>query len=341
MSDEDDPFNPGPYRGGSRPPAGRPPGGDPYRGGDPDPAGIQDAFGGRAGPPGGARMSGGLGFPGRGRRSLGGGTWKIRLLIALAIAAFSLFKYWTTTSENPVTGEKQHVALTVDQEIALGLQAAPEMAAQFGGASRDAAATERVQRVGRRLLEALPFERNPYRFAFHLLADPKTVNAFALPGGQIFITTGLATRLSTEGELAGVLAHEIGHVIERHSAERMAKQALTQGITMGAIVAASDPNGPMGGRSDVLVRLVANFVSLKYGRDDELESDRHGVGLLAAARYDPRAMLGVMKTLAEAAGGSRQPDFASSHPSPENRIGALEAEIARRFPQGVPAGLDR
>src|SRR5690606_32484971 len=151
----------------------------------------------------------------------------------------------------------------------------------------------------RRLLDALPYRNNPYAFAFHLLEDPKTVNAFALPGGQIFVTTGLLTRLSTEGELAGVLGHEIGHVIERHSAERMAKQALTQGLTMGAIVAASDPNNPMGGRSDVLVRLVANFVSLKYGRDDELESDVHGVSLLAAARYDPRAMLGVMRTLAE------------------------------------------
>jgi predicted Zn-dependent protease len=227
----------------------------------------------------------------------------------------------------------------VEQEIALGLQAAPEMAAQFGGASRDAAATERVQRVGRRLVDALPYQRNPYRFAFHLLEDPKTVNAFALPGGQIFITTGLLTRLRTEGELAGVLAHEIGHVIERHSAERMAQQALTQGITTGVIVAASDPGNP-GARSDILVRMVANLVTMKYGRDDERESDVHGVALLPAARYDPRAMLGVMRTLGEASGGSKMPDFASTHPSPDNRRELLEAEIARRFPQGVPAGLD-
>ncbi len=334
MTEEDDPFDPGPYRGGARPPAGRavPPRFQAPDAPDAD-VRLRAAFGGRGGLPGG------FGFPRRPRRYGGGGAWKIRLFIALAIAGFSLFKYWTTTSENPVTGERQHVALTVEQEIALGLQAAPEMAAQFGGASRDAVATERVQRVGRRLVEALPYPHNPYRFEFHLLEDPKTVNAFALPGGQIFLTTGLLTRLKTEGELAGVLAHEIGHVIERHSAERMAQQALTQGITTGVIVAASDPSNP-GVRSDVLVRMVANLVSMKYGRDDERESDVHGVTLLPAARYDPRAMLGVMRTLAEASGGSRMPDFASTHPSPENRHELLEAEIARRFPQGVPAGLD-
>ena len=154
---------------------------------------------------------------------------RARLVVAALIALFAVISYFGKTSVNPVTGEAQRVAMTPEQEVAIGLKAAPEMAAQMGGLSQNPKARELVQRVGARLVQANAAKGTPYKFSFHVLADSRTVNAFALPGGPIFITEGLLRQLRTEGELAGVLGHEIGHVLARHSSERLAKQQLTQG----------------------------------------------------------------------------------------------------------------
>jgi beta-barrel assembly-enhancing protease len=274
-------------------------------------------------------------FGSGGRRSSGGG----RLIIALIVIAISVIGYFGTSQINPVTGENQHIDMTVDQEIALGLEAAPQMAQQFGGLSRDTEATQLVKSVGRRVLERSEANQAPYEFDFHLLADEQTVNAFALPGGQIFITEALLARLETEGQLAGVLAHEIGHVIGRHSAEQIAKQRLTQGVTMGAVIAATDPNDPSSYRTAQMAMVMNQLVNLRFGRNDELESDRFGVQYMAEAGYDPRSMSRVMEILQEASGGGGQPEFLSTHPDPGNRIGRIEQAIEELLPGGVPADL--
>jgi predicted Zn-dependent protease len=181
--------------------------------------------------------------------------------------------------------------------------------------------------VGARLLRGLGKE-TPYRFDFHLLADGQTINAFALPGGQVFVTRALYDRLRTEGQLAGVIGHEIGHVIERHGAEHLAKQELTQGIVGGVAVGASDPNDPNSARQiAALTAAVAQLVNLRYGRSDELEADDWGVELTSKAGYDPRSMLEVMRVLAEASQGRAPPEFFSTHPNPENRIERIEEAI--------------
>ena len=151
----------------------------------------------------------------------------VRWIIAIVIAVGAVVAYFGKTQINPVTGEKQHVALTLDQEKALGLEAAPQMARQMGGVvnpQKDPRAVI-VQELGRRLVERSDAGKSPYfgNFNFYLLDDPNTINAFALPGGQIFITLGLYNRLQNTAELAAVLGHEIGHVINRHAAEHMAK----------------------------------------------------------------------------------------------------------------------
>lgn len=264
------------------------------------------------------------------------------IIVALLIAIFSLFKYFGSSSNNPVTGEKQHVAgITAQQEIALGLQAAPQMAAEYGGESQNARATATVQQIGERIVARSDAEKSPYRYQFHLLADPETVNAFALPGGQVFITEGLLRRLKTPGEVAGVLGHEVGHVIARHSAEHIAKQQLTQGLTGAAVLASYDPNNPNSNRNAAVVAAIGQLVSLKFSRNDELEADKYGVRLMSEAGYDPRSMVEVMKTLEKAGGGSRTPDFFATHPNPENRIPRIQQAIQQTFPQGVPAGLER
>ena len=258
-----------------------------------------------------------------------------RWLIALVIAIVSLVTYFGSTSLNPLTGEKQRVALKPEEEIALGLKSAPEMAAQMGGLSNNAQTRSRVQRLGAELVRDSFASKSPYRFSFHVLADPRTINAFALPGGPIFITEGLLRQLRSEGELAAVLGHEIGHVIARHSSEHLAKAQLTQGLIGAAVVGTGDYTTAQIGQ------VVGSLVNMRYGRDDELESDALGIRIVAEAGYDPRSMIGVMETLAKASSGSRQPEFFSTHPHPENRQARIREEIAKRFPQGLPESLKK
>lgn len=281
-----------------------------------------------------------FGLPGSGGqpRQTGSGA-KARLAIAVVIALVAIVGYMSKSSVNPVTGQTQRIAMSFEEEIAIGLHAAPEMAKQHGGLHPSREGQALVDRVGHRLLDALP-EDMPWQFDFHLLADPQTVNAFALPGGQVFITEALFSRLETEGQLAGVLGHEIGHVIERHGAQRLAKQNLLQGLVGAVAVGTYDPERG-GAQAAVLAQAVGSLITMKYGREDELQSDHWGVQLTAKAGYDPRAMIRVMEILREASGGgSRQPEFMSTHPDPGNRIERIEAEIAKVFPNGVPQGLE-
>jgi len=263
----------------------------------------------------------------------------VRLLIAGAIVLFSVISYFSMGDTNPITGETQRVAMSPDEEIALGLQAAPEMAAQFGGLHPDRNAQRHVDQIGAELLAAVKQivqregGKNPYQFEFHLLADPETVNAFALPGGQVFITAALYQRLETDGQLAGVLGHEVGHVLMRHGAQRLAKQKLTQGLVGAAGVAGGSQE------SAQLAAAVGQMVNMKYGRDDELESDKWGVELTAEAGYDPRSMLDVMRILEEASGGGGPPEMMSTHPKPANRQAYIKEVIETVFPNGLPPGL--
>ena len=269
----------------------------------------------------------------------------LRLIGALLIAGIGIVTYMTRTQVNPVTGEKQHIAMSVDQEKALGLQAAPQMAEQMGGAldpERDPDA-RLVAEVGDRLVQRSDAGRSPYvgNFNFYLLADPTTINAFALPGGQVFITRALFNKLSDEAELAGVLGHEIGHVINRHSAEQMASGQLGQSLAMAVGVAATDEEGR--GRQAAAVAAMANqMMQLRYGREDETESDRYGLQYMAEAGYDPNGMLNVMRVLRDAGkDGARQPEFLATHPLPETRLNDIQAEIERAYPNGVPRDLTR
>jgi predicted Zn-dependent protease len=269
---------------------------------------------------------------------------RARLILGLLLAVAAFAMYRCRTSENPITGEKQRVALSRDQEIVLGLQSRDQMKAEFGGDDPSPGDNARVDRIGQRLLATIPHATDPqrgYRFEFHLLADPKTVNAFALPGGQIFITRALYDRLPSDAMLAGVLGHEIGHVIHRHGAEHLAKQGLVQGLMGALVVGASDYADPRS--AQMVAQAVGSIVMMKHGRKDELESDTQGVETMIAAKYDPNALVGVMEVLAKASGGSgkRAPEWASTHPNPENRIDAIRAEIAKRLPGGVPADFER
>lgn len=252
-----------------------------------------------------------------------------QLVMALVIAIGGAVTYLTSRSTNPVTGESQHVSLSPDQERVLGLQAMPAMAQQFGGVVDHPVISAYVEGVGERIVRQSDAAKGPYSYSFHVLADPQTVNAFALPGGQVSVTLGLLRRLKTEAQLAGVLAHEVGHVIMRHGAEQLSKQQLSQALVGAIGVATYDPNDPSSARNAAVAAAVAQLVSMRFGRQDEIEADSVGVHLMAQAGYDPRGMIELMQVLSSAGGGSRQPEFFSTHPNPENRIARLEEEIRR------------
>src|SRR5262249_15555359 len=158
------------------------------------------------------------------------------------------------------------------------------------GKSKNAEGTALVERVGEKVVAGSDAARSGYEYHFTLLADQNTINAFALPGGPVFITEGLLSRLKTEGQLAGVLGHEIGHVVERHGAQHIAQQELSKGLTGALILSTWDPHNPGSVRNAQMALIVANLVGLKYSRDDELQADVAGVKLMGEAGYDPNAM---------------------------------------------------
>jgi predicted Zn-dependent protease len=255
------------------------------------------------------------------RGQSGGGSLKARLVIGVIIALFSIFSFFASRQFNPITGEDQYLSLTPNQEIALGLQALPEITQQYGGLAPDQEAQALVDEVGFRIVEQSVARNTPWQFEFHVLNDPNTVNAFALPGGQIFITTGLLSRLEGEDQLAGVLAHEIVHVLARHGAQRIAKGELTNGLIGAISVASGDASATQA------AAFIGQLVNMSYGRDAEIQSDTLGVCLMISSEYDPQGMAEVMQILAEAAGPNRQPEFFSTHPNPDNRIERIQTAI--------------
>ncbi|MDB2606538.1 M48 family metalloprotease [Zobellia sp.] len=248
-----------------------------------------------------------------------GGSWKVRIFIGLAIVAFAFIKRCNSKEENPYTGRVQTINMSPDQEIAIGLQSAPEIAQQYGGLYPDEKLQAYVDQIGNKLVQNSIASETPYQYDFHLLADDQTINAFALPGGPVFITYALFKQLN-EAQLAGVLGHEIGHVIGRHSAERIAEGEFWQTLSTGASV-----GGDMGG----LVGGIGQNTLLKNGRGDELESDDLGVLFMINSGYQPEEMIKVMEILKAAGGPNRTPEFQSTHPDPENRIEKIQESIEK------------
>jgi predicted Zn-dependent protease len=271
------------------------------------------------------RYYGGTGDPySRQGQGLGTGRFKMFLIIGLLMAGYQAFKYYTNVQVNPITGESQRVQMTAEQETQMGLASAPEMAQQYGGFHPDQRAQQYVKNVCQKLITNTVVSKAGYPFDFHVLADEQTINAFALPGGQCFITAGLLSKLKNEDQLAGVMGHEIGHVIHRHGAERSASQGFIQGLLQSVLIGA-------GGDASIgnVANMVAQYSSMKYGRDQELESDDFGVKVMIQAGFNPENLIGVMDILEEASGGQRVPEFQSTHPSPENRRGKIKEAIER------------
>jgi predicted Zn-dependent protease len=225
---------------------------------------------------------------------------------------------------NPATGKKQLMLVSEGQEIAMGKAADQEAVAAYG-LYPDPKVQAYVERLGRGL--AAKSERPDLPWSFRVVDDP-AVNAFALPGGYIYVTRGILTHLGSEAELVAVLGHEIGHVTGRHSASQMSKQQLA----MGGLIVGMAVN-PELQRFGGLAQQALGLLFMKFGRDDENQADELGLRYMTREAYDPREMLevfGVLEgvTRAEGGDGGRMPDWLSTHPSPENRTARIQGLIA-------------
>ncbi len=223
---------------------------------------------------------------------------------------------------NPATGRNQLMLVSEEQGIAMGRQADAAVISSIG-LYEDDAWQSYIQRFGERL--AATSERPDLPWTFRVVDDP-AVNAFAVPGGFVYVTRGLLAHLTSEAELASVVGHEIGHITARHSAAAMSKQQLLgAGLVIGSI-ASSQVAKYAGTASQAL-----GILFLKYSRDDETQADELGLRYMGHLDFDPREMPPVfvmLDRMSTAAGGGRVPEWLATHPSPSNRIEAINQEIA-------------
>jgi predicted Zn-dependent protease len=236
------------------------------------------------------------------------------LLLCVAAAACAV---------NPATGRRELALVGAAQEIEMGRDGDRDVVASLG-TYPDEALARYVQDVGQRL--AAVSERPDLEWTFRVIDDP-TVNAFALPGGFLYVTRGILAHLTSEAELAAVLGHEIGHVTARHSVSQISRAQLAQlGLGVG-VALGGDTGRALGGIASQGVSLMF----LKFGRDDERQADDLGLRYVLASGYDPRPMPDVFQMLARVSASSESgkvPGWLSTHPAPENRRATIEAAIA-------------
>ena len=250
----------------------------------------------------------------------------------LAMHGFALLCLGVGCSTNPATGDKQFNAISEQREISLGNQSAPEFKKQLGGEIPSQTIRDYVRAIGHKLAAVSERPNLPWSFT---VVDSKVLNAFALPGGHVFISRGM----SDEAMLAAVLGHEAGHTTAKHIGQQMTRQAtLAIGlVALGTAAQVTDEDylrylgmgAQMGG----------GMLLLKFSRDEEHQSDILGVRYLARAGYDPYGMVRVLEVLADAAAEAGSgPSMFSTHPDPASRIKKTASKIAHHH--GPPGSND-
>lgn len=233
---------------------------------------------------------------------------------------------------NAATGRSQLNMLSREQEIQLGTESAGALTESYGGAVDDPALTAYVRMVGMRLVEHVEGDYGELPWEFTLL-DSDVINAFALPGGKVFVSRGLVERFDNEAQLAAVLGHEVGHVTAEHADRAVSRQLILAGIAAGASMAAGNDE-TMQVAAGALVTGTGVF-ALTYDRKQETEADKLGMRYMTAAGYDPVGMLQVMEVLRDASGGGGQAEFLSTHPLPQSRIERIRERLSNGHYQQI------
>ncbi|BAM02465.1 M48 family metallopeptidase [Phycisphaera mikurensis] len=262
----------------------------------------------------------------------------LRRLLPAASLALAAVTFSPGCQTNPATGELYLTALNQEKAVQIGEEAEPQFLSENGGVIPDAGIRDYVASIGNRLAAKSELPDLPWEF--HVL-DSVQINAFALPGGKIFMSRGLLERMTNEAQLAGVLGHEIGHVTADHVGQRMAQAtAVTAaGAVLGAAGAATDKDWlkVLG----VGTGVGGGVYLLRFSRGNETESDLLGVRYMDRLGYNPWGQVQVMEILKEASGGGSGnllESFFATHPLPQDRIDDLEELIRDKYPDAKRSG---
>jgi Zn-dependent protease with chaperone function len=212
-----------------------------------------------------------------------------------------------------------------EQQEQLGLQARSEVYKQMPVLPDSSPVTQYVRNLGQRLTGVIP-QQYSWPYEFHVVQE-KDINAFALPGGPIFVNIGTITAADNEAELAGVIAHEMSHIYMQHSVKQQRKAALPSILGGLAAAAAGMVGGAAGALGQIGAQVVAGSFIMKYSRADEAQADAVGAIIMYKAGYNPEAMADFFKKLEQESGGNNPPQFLSDHPNPGNREAAIQKEI--------------
>jgi len=242
-----------------------------------------------------------------------------RILISLGLLYGLVF---TGCATNPITGESELMLIAEDQDIAIGRQYAPEVARQMGGKIEQQELQNYINNVGQRIAAVCQKPRWQYQY---VALNDKTANAFALPGGYVFITKGMLEKLSSEAQLAAILSHETAHIVARHSSAQMSRQ-IGMEILLSAVTSESTSQGVL-----TAANLGRQIIGLGYSREQESQADMAGIEYMVKAGYNPYGMLETMQLLLEE-NAVRPIEFFSTHPSPENRIAKILEYIQQQYP---------
>ncbi|MBN1795733.1 MAG: M48 family metalloprotease [Sedimentisphaerales bacterium] len=237
----------------------------------------------------------------------------------------------TGCATNPISGKSQLMLLGEDQDIELGKQYSPEIEKQLGGRIQNTSLQNYLDMVGQRMARV---SHKPYFEYTYVALEDDMINAFALPGGPVFITKGMLKKLENEAQLASIFAHETTHVVARHSAAQMSREI---GISFALSVASSKASGSAMQVADI----ASQMIGLSYSRTQEREADIGGLEYMTKAGYDPYEMVKTMQMLEEES-QERPLEFFSTHPNPENRIEYIEEEIRMKgySKPGLKVGAD-
>jgi predicted Zn-dependent protease len=238
------------------------------------------------------------------------------------LACLALLLATVACQTSPYTGRSQLLLYSEDQMVDLGAKAYLDMTdPKKVRVSTDARLTEPLQRVGRAIATAA--NKADYRWEFKLIDDPKTANAWALPGGKIAFYTGIYPIVDDEAGMAVVMGHEVMHALLQHGNERMSQKIAAGAALTAAAIATGTSDMKAEERALVLGALGAGATVgyiLPYSRKHESEADEQGLYLAARAGYDPEAAIQVWERMDELAGGNRPPEFLSTHPETRRRI---------------------
>jgi len=256
---------------------------------------------------------------------------RLKQVVAVYLALCLVIMPALAAANEPTLPNPGNPRMSRQQQIQLGLQVAREVYKQMPVLPDSSPITKYIQELGKRLVATIPPDTS-WPFQFHVVAD-KEINAFAIPGGPMFVNIGTITSADNESELASVMAHEIAHVYMQHSAKQQDKGSLLGGIAaVAGVVAGAAVGGPWGSLAASGIQFGAGTLMLKYSRSDESQADSVGAIILWKADYDPVGLATFFDKMAKKS-QSGGPQFLSSHPNPGNRRAAIEKQIAKWPPR--------